>query len=121
MRVCSQFATFAVVGLLCAAIDVGVMQLLISMSFHHLSAASCGFILGLSVNFFLHSLMTFRVDISWKAFWRFISVVAINYSTTLVLVSIAFSSFGYPLIGKLVSLPLVAIIGYILSRTWVFR
>lgn len=116
-----QVVIFTLVGLFCATVDVGIMQFLIAMDANHLSATTGGFLVGLTANYLLHSQMTFRVVLGWKVLLRFLTVVAINYAVTLVLVNTSFYVLGSPLLGKLFSLPLVAINGYLLSKVWVFR
>lgn len=116
-----QFGVFLLVGLLCAVLDVGSMLGLMGMDFSPLVAASGGFALGLALNFLLHSRMTFNAQIHWRSLWRFLGVVALNYGITLTFVAVSTSWLDSPLAGKLVSLPVVAMNGFWLSRWWVFR
>jgi hypothetical protein len=48
-------------------------------------------------------------------------VVGLNYLLTMGCVSLAVSLADMPLLGKIVSLPLVSISGYLLSKFWIFR
>ena len=48
-------------------------------------------------------------------------MVALNYLLTVGLVGAAHQLLGSALAGKLVSLPLVAVNGYLLGRYWIFR
>jgi hypothetical protein len=52
---------------------------------------------------------------------RYLCVVALNYLLTVGLVGLAQWLVGSPLAGKLLSLPLVAVNGYLLGRYWIFR
>lgn len=56
-----------------------------------------------------------------KTLIRFICVVGLNYILTLALVALSLSMFQNALIGKLVSLPLVAVNGFFLSKYWIFK
>jgi len=51
---------------------------------------------------------------------RYLCVVGLNYLLTLGCVAAAQALAGAPLVGKLVSLPLVALGGYILGKFWIF-
>jgi hypothetical protein len=48
-------------------------------------------------------------------------VVGINYALTLGCVALAQTLAGMPLAGKIVSLPLVSINGYLLGKYWIFK
>jgi putative flippase GtrA len=116
-----KFSIFVGVGIASAVIDIGVMQLLIRADLNYVVATTLGFFAGLIANFFLHTHVTFRKKYSHSAFARFICVVSINYLLTLLAVSIFQITLDAPLIGKFVSLPLVAINGFFLSKKWVYR
>lgn len=116
-----QFALFVLVGLFCAALDVGVMFWLLGVGFSPLSSATWGFVLGFVLNFFLHARMTFKAQADAVRLWRFVCVVALNYGVTLGFVAGASFWMDSPLVGKVVSLPVVALNGFVLSRLWVFR
>jgi putative flippase GtrA len=116
-----QFSIFALVGLVCAFLDIATMQALILHEFHPVAAASFGFAVGLCANFLLHSRITFQAGRGQSEFLRFIAVVAVNYLITVACVGLSTMVIGEPLAGKLLSLPLVAINGFLLSKHWVFR
>jgi hypothetical protein len=48
-------------------------------------------------------------------------VVGLNYLLTMGCVALAVALAGMPLLGKVVSLPLVSVSGYLLSKFWIFR
>jgi hypothetical protein len=48
-------------------------------------------------------------------------VVGLNYILTIVCVALAVAVADNPLAGKILSLPLVAANGYLLSRYWIFK
>jgi putative flippase GtrA len=116
-----QFGVFIGVGLVCATVDVGFMHWLIGTGVSPLVSASWGFALGLCLNFLLHSRMTFKTSASWERLGRFLWVVALNYGLTLGCVEAGAFWLASPLLGKLISLPLVALNGFYLSRKWVFK
>ena len=116
-----QFAVFVAGGLLSALVDIGLMQALISYGAHYASATTAGFAAGLLVNYAFHSRVTFSSPATAGNFARYLCVVGVNYLLTMGCVSLAVSLAGLPLLGKIVSLPLVAVNGYLLSRFWIFR
>lgn len=121
MKIGRQFLVFILGGILCALLDVGTMQLLIEVGINPLVAATAGFLLGLTVNFLFHSRVTFTSTAAWNVLPRFLLVVALNYLLTIACVSLFIHLLGSALFGKIVSLPVVAINGFTLSRYWVFR
>lgn len=116
-----QFFVFVAGGVLCALIDIGLMQLLIASGVDYRAATSVGFAAGLLVNYAYHAKLTFRAEASSHNFARFLCVVALNYLLTMACVAASVALVGDALPGKLVSLPLVAINGYFLSKHWTFR
>jgi putative flippase GtrA len=116
-----QFLIFVAVGAGCALIDIGLMQLLIKFGIYYLVATTLGFFVGLVANFLLHTHVTFGVNYSNCALFRFATVVMINYSLTLSSVYIFQIGLNMPLLGKLISLPFVAISGFLLSKNWVYK
>ncbi len=116
-----QFALFIGVGGFCALIDVGLMQGLILLGLHHVLAASAGFAAGLVANFILHTRVTFRARYAHAVLVRFMSVVMANYLITIAFVAIFNDWLNMPVLGKVVSLPVVAVNGFLLSKYWVYR
>jgi putative flippase GtrA len=116
-----QFATFMAGGLLCALIDIGVMQLLLRGGVHFAGATTAGFLAGLLVNYAFHSRVTFDAAASASSFARYLCVVGLNYLLTIGCVALAVSLAGMPLAGKIASLPLVSVNGYLLGKFWIFR
>jgi putative flippase GtrA len=116
-----QFIVFVTGGLICAVADVGLMQLLLSGGVSTAVATTAGFGAGLLVNYAFHSRVTFNTTASPANFSRYLCVVGINYLLTLACVAAAGAVLDNPLAGKLVSLPLVAVNGYLLSKYWIFK
>lgn len=108
-------------GILSALIDIGMMQLLIYLGIAPMLATSLGFGSGLLVNFAWHAKVTFSSSVSAANFYRYMCVVAINYVLTLALVSLALAVLHSALAGKLISLPVVALNSYFLSKRWIYR
>ncbi|MCL2657707.1 MAG: GtrA family protein [Betaproteobacteria bacterium] len=116
-----QFSIFVMMGIACAVIDIGVMQLLIWAGMYYLVATTVGFATGLIANFLLHTHITFSKSYSHGALMRFMAVVLLNYVLTLLTVSLFHMWLNMTLLGKLLSLPLVAVNGFLLSKHWVYR
>lgn len=116
-----QFAIFIAGGVLCAAIDIGLMQLLIHNGLGNVAAASAGFGAGLLVNYLFHAKITFQSTTGGANFARYLCVVGINYLITIGFVAMGAALFDWPLAGKLASLPVVAINGFLLSKYWIFK
>lgn len=116
-----QFFVFVSVGTACAILDIGVMQLLILAGIHHVLAATVGFLAGLAANFLMHANITFQAKYSHAVLARFLVVVLINYLITIALVSVSHDLIGNALLGKVVSLPVIALNGFLLSKYWIFK
>lgn len=121
LMVTRQFAIFIGVGITCAVIDIGLMQLLTWIGMHYLIATTVGFATGLVVNFLLHTRITFSTVYSHRALMRYMVVVLANYLLTLLTVALLHVWLDMALLGKVLSLPLVAANGFLLSKHWVYR
>lgn len=116
-----QFIIFIAVGVASALVDMALMQLLLSHGAVLWLAVAVGFAAGLLVNYLSHTKLTFRSTVSWRTGTRFAAIVAFNYAMTLGFVHAAQALSGSALAGKVVSLPFVAVAGFVASRTWVFK
>jgi putative flippase GtrA len=116
-----QFLVFVAGGGLSALIDIGLMQLLIVNHAAPILAASCGFFAGLVVNYVFHAAVTFKNPATVSTFLRFMCVVGLNYLITLAFVSASLALIDNALWGKLMSLPVVAANGFLLSKMWIFK
>ncbi len=116
-----QFVIYIAIGITCALIDIGLMQLLILLNTHYMIATTAGFSLGLAINFFLHTHLTFKTKYAHSALVRYMIVVLANYCLTLLCVSIFHQWLDMAILGKVLSLPLIAIIGFILSKNWIYK
>lgn len=117
-----QFLIYITGGLISAVVDIGAMQLIIAMDINPLLAATAGFFLGLFVNYVYHAILTFESTTTLPVLLRFSIVVGINYIGTMLLIYISLSVLNQGVLpGKILSLPLVAANGYLLSKYWVFK
>lgn len=117
-----QYIVFIIGGALSAVIDIGAMQLLLAWNVNTIIATTVGFFVGVVVNYYYHALYTFQATTNPRAFVRFLTVIGINYSLTIACVYVAVEWSDAPaIVGKLVSLPLISVNGYFLSRYWVFK
>jgi putative flippase GtrA len=116
-----QLAVYIFGGLVCAAIDVGLMQLLIVNHVNPFVATTAGFLTSLIVNYVFHAKVTFKNIASAATFTRYLCVVALNYLITLGIVAISISLTGVPLYGKLVSLAVISVNGFLLGKYWIFK
>jgi putative flippase GtrA len=116
-----QFALFLAGGLACALADVGLMQALVAAGAHYASAASAGFAAGLLVNYGFHSRVTFEAAATPTRFARYLCVVGLNYLLTMACVTLSAALLASALPGKLFSLPLVALNGFLLAKYWIFK
>lgn len=116
-----QFAVFVTGGLICALVDIGLLQLLLEAGLHYTAAASAGFLAGLLVNYAFHSRITFDAAASSSSFARYLLLVGLNYLLTLACVALAQALLGHPLYGKILSLPLLAVNSFLLGKYWIFK
>lgn len=116
-----QFFVYLVVGVLSALVDIGTMQVLLWLGFDYRMAVTLAFAVGLVFNYLCHERVTFRARRSLGTLARFAVLVLVNYGLTLLCVQLSVMYSGNVMPGKLVSLPLVAINGFLWGRYWIFR
>ncbi|WP_296944459.1 GtrA family protein [uncultured Massilia sp.] len=116
-----QVVVFLAGGVLSAAVDIGVLQLLLHAGLHFAGATTAGFLSGLLVNYAWHSRVTFDAAATPASFGRYLCVVLLNYLLTLGCVALAQALLGMPLAGKIASLPLISINSYLLGKYWIFK
>ena len=121
MNSSQQFIVFCVVGIISAIIDVASLIQLAQLGVPPYFAVTIAFFFGLVVNLWLHSHLTFQTRVNTKNAVRFLMVIVMNYVFTMCFVFL-FEQLGLSyLIGKILSLPLVAIHGFLWGRLWVFK
>ncbi len=118
-----RFTTFILVGGFSALIDVGLVGLLLYAHFPDMASVTIGFLAGVIANYILHAKVTFQVtSMTAGSITRYLTVLFINYLITVGIIQILSIVFETPtLVGKIISLPIIAIVGFTLSRYWVFR
>lgn len=116
-----QFLLYLAGGVASALIDVGLMQFLIYSGVDYVTATSAGFIAGLIFNYGYHATVTFTAPPSGRSMGRYLAVVAMNYLFTLACVALSVHLMDMAVVGKLLSLPLVAVNGFILGKHWIFK
>lgn len=122
MLIKRQFLIFLVVGFASAGLDVGILQAMVVLGVNHLLATTTGFFVALLFNYAAHASYTFKSRMSTSVFLCYISVVCLNYFITVLFVTLAYSVLGKSVLaGKIASLPIVAINGYLLGKYWIFR
>jgi putative flippase GtrA len=121
MSKASEIARFLLVGGASAAIDVGLMALLLHASVPALPAAAASFLVSLVFNYLAHAMFTFRTAATPANAVRYACVVALNLALSLAFVWIFERAFNAPLLGKIASLLVVAANTYWLGRLWIYR
>jgi len=116
-----QFLVYVGIGILSAVVDIGCMQLLLLWGWHHGVAVTAGFAVGLVFNYICHQRITFRAEHTAGSVLRFSLLVLMNYALTLGCVQLSVLLLDNVLAGKLASLPLVAVNGFLWGRYWIFR
>nr|WP_315213973.1 GtrA family protein [uncultured Duganella sp.] len=116
-----RFLVYVAGGVLSALVDIGLLRLLLAYHVALLPATSAAFLAGLLVNYAFHANLTFRDHGGQGAFGRYLCVVGLNYLATLACVGAAQLLLGQPLAGKVLALPLVAAIGYLAGKHWIFK
>lgn len=116
-----QFIVYIGIGAICAIIDISLMQALILLGMHYLTATTASFVTSLSVNFLLHTRFTFSTRLSHKSLMRYLVVVLANYCLTLIAVTLFHVWIDMATLGKIMSLPLIATNGYFLSKHWIYK
>lgn len=116
-----QFLLYVLGGVLSALVDVGTMQLLITQQIAPAPAAAAGYLVALVLNFAFHAKVTFGGSANARTVARFACLVAFNCLLTVGLVGLA-QWLTYPALwGKLVSLPLMVVTGFLLGKYWIFK
>jgi len=116
-----QFIVFCFVGVTSVAVDLVILLELIQLAVPPLIAVTISFIAGMLVNIWLHANLTFKTNLNTHRVMRFITILCINYIVTLGAV-LFFEKQGFTyLLGKLISLPIIAFHGFLWSRLWIFK
>ncbi len=116
-----KFVVYVIVGSLSAIIDLTTLNILISLDITQWLAVTVAFFSGFVFNVKAHALFTFASPLTSKSALKFTAVVAVNYLQTLLLIE-ALTSLSCSLTtAKVVSLPIIAVSGFLLGRHWAFK
>jgi putative flippase GtrA len=116
-----QFLVFIIGGVLSAVVDVGSMVMLLRFGSIVFIATTAGFLFGLVVNYLFHLRLTFSANNSASTAARYLVIVSVNYLITLAFVFLGVHVCGGATLGKVASIPVIAVIGFLLSKYWAFR
>ncbi|MGC9402642.1 GtrA family protein [Vibrio genomosp. F10 str. 9ZC157] len=113
--------TYCLVGIASALVDVGGLKLL--SEFYNLTdvyAITIAYIIGMLFNYTSHSILTFQTKMSHNCFVKYLIVVGVNYLLALLIISLL-KILGIPLVlSKIMSLPVIFISGFVLSKKWIY-
>ena len=112
---------YVIVGSLSAIIDLTILNILISLDTTQSLAVTVAFIAGFLFNVKAHALFTFGSPLTSKSALKFTAVVAINYLLTLLIIESLTALSCSLMTAKLVSLPIIAVSGFLLGRHWAFK
>lgn len=118
-----NFLVYVLVGVVSAVSDICSLYVASKVLNWNLAlSVTIGFIVGLVVNYVLHSIITFKRKMEFVTFIKYLLVVAFNYILTLVLIQLLVSGLDLGLIlSKIITLPVIAAVGYILSKAWIYQ
>jgi putative flippase GtrA len=118
-----NFLVYVLVGVVSAVSDICSLYVASKVFNWNLAlSVTIGFIVGLVVNYVLHSNITFKRKMEFVTFIKYLLVVAFNYILTLVLIQLLVSGLDLGLIlSKIITLPVIAAVGYILSKAWIYQ
>ena len=117
----TKFQRYITGGVISAASDVFAMKCLLSFGLNYISSTTAAYATGLIVNFIFHSKVTFNSPMSLQTLTRFFCGVIVNYFSTLFFVYEAYVYFDSAMLGKIASLPVVTLTGFLLGKYWIFK
>lgn len=115
-----QLILYVTVGVASAAIDVGLLAELLRLGMQYAIATAIAYSVALVFNYSAQRKFTFRASHSTGAMFRYGVVVCVNLLLTVALVSASTIYFGSVMIGKIIALIIVAGVGFLASRFWIF-
>lgn len=117
-----QPLVFITVGGLVTLIDLGLTYLVLLITDAKVLSVSIGFFGGLLSSYLLHAKVSFSTSLSpLSQLPRFSVLVWLNYSITLGIVFVATDFLDLTtMVGKILSLPVVAIVSFLVSKHWVY-
>jgi len=117
------FIIFCLVGVVSAVVDLSVLYILNNIFVETIIiSVTLAFLAGLVANYILHTNITFSSKASTTNATKFLCVVVINYLLTLTVIKLGVDFAGLDVIvSKIISLPIVAVSGFVLSKYWVYK
>lgn len=117
-----QFLVFVIGGGLSASVDVLVTWALLETNANAPVALTVGFVCGIALNYAYHTRITFKSRFTKVSASRYVIVLFAHYLLTLNVVLLLLYLFGVEtIIGKIISLPIIAVSGYTVSKFWIFK
>ena len=117
--------SYGIVGGLSAAISFSSFALLWNVfHMHYKIAVTISYILAILFNFSCNRFFTFKSSDGnlTQHMYRYLSMIALNYALTMLIVHIAVESLSLsPYIGLVAAVVVTAFTGFTLSKFWVFR
>ena len=116
-----NFVVYVIVGSASAIIDLLTLGILLALNKPQWLAVTIAFVAGFGFNLKANARFTFVYPLTKKSSIRFMSVAAVNYFLTVVIIE-SLTAFSFSLItAKVVSLPITALSGYLLNKHWTFK
>jgi putative flippase GtrA len=117
-----QFGRYVAVGVVSAGIDVLMLWLLLAVQVARAPAVAVAMLAGMIANYALHRVYTFRTEqpLGLRSVLRYAAIVAGNYLLTLGIIEAGLRVGVGVMWGKILSLPVIAFTGFLLTRRFVF-
>ena len=118
-----QFFYYAVIGIFCATIDLVVFHFLIMLSRRLEIINFVSTLFGVSLSYILNARLTFKNYIRTKgSLLRYFVVGTVGYFISTLFLIIFVSAFRFsPITAKVLSIPIISILQFMLNRTWSFK
>ncbi len=116
-----QLLAFGFIGGLSAAIDAGIFWLLTSFGVWPALATVISFLSAFLVNYPGNARIVFRARHSGRSLRRYITLVLFNLGLSTGIVELLVLTHLIPIVAKLISIVIVAIVNFTAMRNWVFR
>lgn len=118
-----QLIKFLLVGISSALVDVGGLYLFSKiLKWNNELSVTIAFLLGLCFNYFAHTYFTFQKKADVGNLTKYLILVLINYLNTLSLIYVLSEWLGIDIIiAKIITLPIIAITTFVISKNWVYK
>lgn len=113
---------FLLIGASSSLIDVGSLYILNKVLIvDKVFSITIAFLLGLVFNYLCHTYITFGNSANGKNLIKYLIVVLVNYLVTISLIQLMQMVNIDIVIAKIITLPVVAAITFLLSSKWVYK